>query len=105
MSQNLNESVALLNNLLSLSRVTTSTVNQAKLDALVDVLAVSALEDLERFSVRMEAEAAAAAQLATETEAKIASNLIEQEERDAQALIQEEEDQAEREERSRLGVS
>jgi len=105
MSENLNESVSLLNNLLSLSRVTTSTVDQAKLDAVVDALAPSALEEVGRFAAQMAEEEAAAATLATETEAQAARNLIEEEERAAQALVQEEEDRAQREERHAAGIS
>ena len=105
MSDNINEAIALLNNLLALSRVTTSVVDQARLDSLVDGLAVSALEDVDRFTVQLAADAEAFADAATEAEAQAARNLIAEEERAAQALVQEEEDQAQRKSRLEAGVS
>lgn len=105
MSDNLNEAVALLNDLLELGRTTTSVVDQARLDRLVDALAIGALEEVDRLSVQLAADAQAAADAATEAEAAADRHAVEQAEREAQALVQEEEDQAQREERSRAGVS
>lgn len=105
MSETLNEAVALLNDLLALSRTTTSVVDQARLDRLVDDLAVGAIEEVDRFTVRLAADAEAAADAATEAEAETARHTIEEAKRAAQALIQEAEDQVQREERSRSGVS
>lgn len=105
MSENLNQAVAYLNDLLELGRTISSAVDQAKLDRLVDDLAPGALEEVERFAAESEANAQAAAAAATEAEAQAARNMIEEEERAEKELTQEEDDQAEREERNRLGVS
>ncbi len=105
MSDNLNQAVAYLNDLLELGRTTTSAVDQASLDALVDELAPIALKDVQRFNLQRLVEAEAHAAELAEAEEQAARNIIEEEERDARALTQEEEDQAEREERNRLGVS
>ena len=105
MSDNLNEAVALLNDLLALGRTTTSAVEQGRLDAVVDNLAQIALEEVERRTVQLAADAQSAADAAEQDEAQAVRNVIEEEERAAQALVQEEEDQAQREERNRLGVS
>lgn len=105
MSENLNQAVALLNDLLALSRVTTLVVDQDRLDALVDSAAVSALEEFDRFIVRLAADAEAAADAASEAEAAAARHAAEQEELAAQELVQDEEDQAQRKERHAAGVS
>lgn len=105
MSDNLNQAVAYLNDLLELGRTTTSAVDQAQLDRLVDDLAPAAIQDVERFNFARVADAAAAAEAVAEAERRAARNLTEEEERVEQALVQEEKDQAEREERNRLGVS
>lgn len=105
MNDNLNEAVALLNDLLELGRTTTSAVDQATLDALVDELAPIALKDVQRFNLQRLVEAEAAAEAVAEAEAQNARAIIEEEERDAQELVQEEQDQAQRDERSRTGVS
>lgn len=105
MSDSLNEAVALLNDLLSLSRTTTSLVNQPRLDAAIDALAVDALEDVERRLVQLGADAQAAADAATEAEAQADRNLLAQEEAAAQALVQDEDDQQQRDERHAAGVS
>ena len=105
MSDNLNDAISLLNDLLALGRVQTSLVDQPRLDAAVDAMAVDALEDIERRLVQLTADAQAAADAATEGEKEIARIVIAQEQAAAQALVQEQQDQAQREERMRLGVS
>ncbi|HEU01333.1 MAG TPA: hypothetical protein ENH89_13495 [Aurantimonas coralicida] len=105
MSDNLNQAVALLNDLLELGRTTTSAVDQAVLDALVDDLAPPAMEDVARFAIQLAADAGAAAVAVAEAEAQAARNIIEEEDRAEKALLQEDEDQEQREERNRLGVS
>ena len=83
MSDNLNQAVALLNDLLALGRTTTTLVDQGRLDRLVDALAVVAIEEVDRLSVQLAADAQAAADAATEAEAAAARHAVEQAERDA----------------------
>ena len=105
MSENLNEAVALLNDSLALSRSTTSVVDQVRLDASVQTVAVAALEEVEIFLRQLEADRQAAVDAAIEAEAQNERTRIEEEERAAQALVQDAEDQAQREERHAAGVS
>jgi len=105
MSDNLNQAVSLLKDLLELGRATTSVVNQPRLDALVDGLAEIALADAERFADVQAAQAVAVAADLVDAEARAAANVILEEERAAQALVQEQEDQAQRDERHAAGVS
>lgn len=105
MSDNLNQAVALLNDALALSRSTTSVVNQERLDAVVERVAVSALEEVEKFADELEARAEAAQDAVDEATLQISLKIMKEEERKAKAVVQEEEDQAQREERNRLGVS
>lgn len=105
MSQNLNEAVGLLNDLLALGRTTTSVVDQTRLDATVAVLGPIALEDVERWTTRLAEEAQATADRIVANEAAAAQAVIDEEDAATAAATQEELDQAEREERSRLGVS
>lgn len=105
MSDNLNEAVSLLNDSLALSRTVTSVVDQPRLDAAIEKVAVAALKDVEKFIDQAVAESMAAADAVAEAEEVAARAVAEQEERDAQALVQEEEDEAQRVERLRAGVS
>jgi hypothetical protein len=105
MSENLNEAVAMLNDLVELARSTTSAVEQARLDAVVDELAPAALEDVERFAAQaaLDKQTAADAKLAGEEQAAL--NVVAEEERAAAAAVQDETDEAQRRERMDLGVS
>jgi hypothetical protein len=105
MSDNLNEAVAYLNDLLELGRTITSAVDQGRLDRLVDELAPFALEDVDRFAVQRAADAEATAEAVAEAEAQAAWNVNEEEKRDEQALVQKEVDEAQRKERLESGVS
>lgn len=105
MSDNLNQAVALLNDLLELGRTTSSSVDQATLDRVVDQLAPVALEDVDRFTVQLAADAQTAADAEADAEAAAARHAVEEAERAAQADVQEEEDQAQRDERHAAGVS
>ena len=105
MSQNLNQAVALLTDLLELSRVTTSAVDQPRLDAAVDALADIALQDVERFTTQLAMEAQAAIDLAVEQDAKTAQAAIDDADRADREVEQEEIDQEQREERQRAGIS
>ena len=105
MSNNLNEAVGLLNDVLQLGRTTTSAVDQARLDAAVDALAPIALEDVERFTDALAADIQAAEDAKTEAEAQAAHDVIEREERAQREAGQAEADRQQRQERNRLGVS
>lgn len=105
MSQNLNEAVGLLKDVLELGRTTTSVVDQVRLDALVAELGPTALDDVERFTVQLAADAQTVADAVVEAEAAAARHVIEEEERAEKEAGQADADAAEREERNRLGVS
>ncbi len=105
MSNNLNQAVALLNDVLALSRTTTSSVDQARLDAVVDAVAPLALEDAERFTEALLADVAAARFAVARGQAAADRNFIAEEERAEQEVVQEEEDQKNRDERHAAGVS
>jgi len=105
MSQNLNEAVSLLNDLLALGRTVTSVVDQARLDATVAALGDIALQDVERFSSALAADMEAAADALVEAAEQTARNEIEEAEQALRHAEQEAADQAEREERHAAGVS
>lgn len=105
MSENLNDAVALLDDLVDLARETTSAVDQARLDAVVNKLAGPALEEVERFADQAELDKLNAADAKLRAEEQAALNVIAEDQRIADAAVQDETDAAQRAERSRSGVS
>lgn len=105
MNFELQQAVSLLRNLLSLSGTITSAVDQKNLDKMVDELAPAALQDVERLTVDWVREKEALAERVIAAQEQAALDVIAAEEKEKNDAVQEEVDQAEREERQRAGVS
>ncbi len=105
MISDLRKAVAFLKNLMAISTSSSTGVDRTRLDALLPALLDIAIDDVERFTSELAMQTIAAADRLAEDEASAARNAIEEAERAEREANQAETDAAEREERSRAGIS